>query len=93
VLLLDEPTQGIDIGAKALIHGLIRQAADEGAAVVVATSDDEEICDVCDVVYVLLDGQLVAERRRSELSVDELGLLKLGGSPQADVQAVGRPAG
>jgi ribose transport system ATP-binding protein len=93
VLLLDEPTQGIDIGAKALIHGLIRQAADEGAAVVVATSDDEEICDVCDVVYVLLDGQLVAERRRSELLVDELGLLKLGGSPQADVQAVGRPAG
>ena len=48
VILLDEPTQGIDIGAKALIHGLIRKAADDGAAVVVATSDDEEICDICD---------------------------------------------
>jgi ribose transport system ATP-binding protein len=81
VILLDEPTQGIDVGAKALIHGLIRKAADDGAAVIVATSDDEEIRDVCDLAYVLRDGELVAVRERSELSIDELGLLKHGGTP------------
>ena len=88
VILLDEPTQGIDIGAKALIHGLIRKAADDGAAVVVATSDDEEICDICDLVHILRDGELAVERRRDELSVDDLGLLKHGGSTQRNDEPV-----
>jgi ribose transport system ATP-binding protein len=80
VILLDEPTQGVDVGAKAMIHALIRDAARNGAAVVVASSDDEEICDICDLVYVLSDGAIVAELTQQELTLDELGHLQLGGS-------------
>jgi ribose transport system ATP-binding protein len=80
VILLDEPTQGIDVGAKALIHDLIRAAAENGAAVLIATPDDEELCDICDLVYVLRDGEIVAERTRANLTTGELGRLELGGS-------------
>jgi ribose transport system ATP-binding protein len=45
VLLLDEPTQGVDVHAKATIHALARDAATEGAVVVIASSDDAELCD------------------------------------------------
>ena len=82
VLLLDEPTQGVDVGAKASIHTLVRRAADEGAAVVVASSDDEEIEDTCDRVLVLRDGRLAGELVGDEVSMEALGRLQLaGGSP------------
>ena len=53
VLLLDEPTQGVDVGAKASIYQQIRAAATEGTAVLVASSDSEELVHVCDRVLVL----------------------------------------
>ena len=80
VLLLDEPTQGVDVGAKAMIHELIRQAAREGAAVVVASSDDEEICEFCDRAYVVREGALAAELTQAEMTIDEIGRLQLGGT-------------
>jgi ribose transport system ATP-binding protein len=81
VVLLDEPTQGVDVGAKATIHKLVADVASGGAAVVVASSDDEEICDLCDRVYVLRDGRIVAELTGSDLTIDRLGRLELGGAP------------
>ena len=87
MILLDEPTQGIDIGAKALIHGLIRKAADDGAAVVVATSDDEEICDIC-VSSTSCATASSSRTKEDELSVDDLGLLKHGGSTQRNDEPV-----
>jgi ribose transport system ATP-binding protein len=80
VLLLDEPTQGVDVGAKATIHRLIRDAANAGAAVVIASSDDEEICDVCDRALVLRAGAIAADLTRERISMDELGRLQLSGS-------------
>ena len=80
VLLLDEPTQGVDVGAKATIHRLIRGAANAGAAVVIASSDDEEIDDVCDRALVLRGGAIVAELDRERMSIDELGRLQLSGA-------------
>jgi ribose transport system ATP-binding protein len=77
VLLLDEPTQGVDVGAKAAIHALIRQAAEGGAAVVIASSDDEEIADTCDRALVFNDGRIVAELEGPELSMEELGRMQL----------------
>jgi ribose transport system ATP-binding protein len=80
VLLLDEPTQGVDVGAKATIHRLIRDAANAGAAVVIASSDDEEIDDVCDRALVLRGGAIAAELDRERISMDELGRLQLSSS-------------
>jgi ABC-type sugar transport system ATPase subunit len=60
VLLLDEPTQGVDVGAQASIYRLIEDAAGAGAGVVVSSSDTQELISVCHRVLVLRDGQIVA---------------------------------
>ena len=57
-ILFDEPTQGVDVGAKADIHRLIRRLADEGAAVVLISSDLEEIVAECDRVAVMHNGRV-----------------------------------
>jgi ribose transport system ATP-binding protein len=58
VMIFDEPTQGVDVGAKAEIHRLIRRLADEGAAVVMISSDIEEIVAESDRVAVMHEGQV-----------------------------------
>ncbi|HEX6680132.1 MAG TPA: sugar ABC transporter ATP-binding protein [Gaiellaceae bacterium] len=78
VLLLDEPTQGVDVHAKAVIHRLARTAADDGAAVVIASSDDAELCDTCDRVVVVRDGQVAAHLDGRRITPSELGRLELG---------------
>ena len=78
VLLLDEPSQGVDVGAKAVIHALAREVAADGACVVIASSDDSELCDTCDRVLVMRDGHIVAEVTGSRLTTAELGRLQLG---------------
>jgi ABC-type sugar transport system ATPase subunit len=60
VLLLDEPTQGVDIGAKAAIRRLITDAAGSGAAVIVSSSDAAELADLCQRVHVIDQGRIVA---------------------------------
>jgi ribose transport system ATP-binding protein len=78
VLLLDEPTQGVDVHAKAVIHRLARKAADDGAAVVIASSDDAELCDTCDRVVVVRDGRIGAHLHGRQITAPELGRLQLG---------------
>jgi ribose transport system ATP-binding protein len=78
VLLLDEPSQGVDVGAKAVIHALARQVARDRATVVIASSDDAELCDTCDRVLVMRDGRIVAEVEGARLTTEELGRLQLG---------------
>lgn len=78
VLLLDEPSQGVDVGAKAVIHALAREVAADGACVVIASSDDSELCDTCDRVLVMRDGRIVAEVAGSRLTTEELSRLQLG---------------
>ncbi|HWB70337.1 MAG TPA: sugar ABC transporter ATP-binding protein [Solirubrobacterales bacterium] len=78
VLLLDEPTQGVDVGAKAIIHGLARRAAEEGSAVLIASSDGDELCDVCDRILVIAEGEIVQELTRSELTPASLEQAELG---------------
>lgn len=78
VLLLDEPTQGVDIGAKAAIYNLIQEAASSGAAVVLASSDEKELCELCDRVVVMRDGQVTASVSGGELTETQLVLHNLG---------------
>jgi ribose transport system ATP-binding protein len=61
VLILDEPTQGVDAGAKREILGLVRDTAAGGAGVVVCSSDYEEVANICHRVLVLLEGRVRAE--------------------------------
>ena len=68
VLLLDEPTRGIDVGAKAEIQALIDELAEQGLGVVLISSELEEVVEGADRVLVLRDGAVVgklARRRRS----------------------------
>ncbi|MFD2263939.1 sugar ABC transporter ATP-binding protein [Lacibacterium aquatile] len=68
LLLLDEPTRGIDVGAHAEIMGLIRRLCDDGMAMVMVSSELEEITAVADRVVVLRDRHKVAELTRTEVS-------------------------
>jgi ABC-type sugar transport system ATPase subunit len=68
VLLLDEPTQGVDVGAKAGIYDLIANSAAAGAGVLVCSSDAKELATICDRVLVMRDGSRVAEMNRVGLS-------------------------
>jgi ribose transport system ATP-binding protein len=77
VLLLDEPTQGVDVHARATINALARQVAAGGAVVVIASSDDAELCDTCDRVLVMRNGEIVAEVAGDRLTPEELGRLQL----------------
>jgi ribose transport system ATP-binding protein len=75
--LLDEPTQGVDVGAKAIIHDLARQAAAAGAAVLIASSDDAELCDRCDRVLVVRDGCVAGTLEGEGINSHALARLQL----------------
>jgi ribose transport system ATP-binding protein len=68
LLILDEPTRGIDVGAKAEIQSLIRELADQGLGVLMISSELEEIIEGADRVFVLSEGRTVADLPRAEVS-------------------------
>ncbi|AOK31777.1 MULTISPECIES: sugar ABC transporter ATP-binding protein [Burkholderia] len=90
VYLLDEPTLGVDVGAKAQIYRLIDELARAGAAVLLFTTDLTELLDVTDRVYVMARGQIVAERASLQTTTqDILGWATLARGERRD--AGGRP--
>ena len=76
-MLLDEPTQGVDIGGKADLHRLIRAAARSGTAVVVCSSDEDELEQLCHRVLVLRNGRIACELRGSQLTAHRIALESL----------------
>ena len=72
ILILDEPTRGIDVGAKAEIHKLIRQLADEGHGVIVVSSELPELLAVSDRIIVMREGILTAELITSQTDQQEI---------------------
>ncbi|MGC3968674.1 MAG: sugar ABC transporter ATP-binding protein [Pirellulales bacterium] len=78
LLILDEPTRGVDVGAKADIYGLMDQLAAGGAAILMISSDLEEILGVSDRVVVMHEQQLAGELRRDQLSEQAVMLLATG---------------
>jgi monosaccharide-transporting ATPase len=89
LLLLDEPTRGIDVGAKAEIHHLIESLADEGMSVLMITSEIEEIVEGSNRVTVLRDGRTVADFDRAQISQDAIiSAMAEGPSPLPDTVEV-----
>ena len=78
VLLLDEPTRGIDIGAKQEIYALIESLASQGLAILFASSELEEVLGMSDRVLVMREGALTGQLRRNELS--EAAVMRLATS-------------
>ena len=96
LLILDEPTRGIDVGAKRDIQVLVRQLADEGLAVLLISSELEEIIADSDRVVTLRDGRSVAELTGDQITEDALMQAMATGAAAddagADAQASGREA-
>jgi ribose transport system ATP-binding protein len=83
LLLLDEPTQGVDVMSRADIYRIVRETAERGCAVLVASSDQLELCGLCDRVLVLRDGRVAAELSGAALTADRLTALTQSTDPTA----------
>jgi ribose transport system ATP-binding protein len=83
VLVLEQPTMGVDVGAKSEIYGLMNDALQAGLAMILVSSDLEEVANICNRAFVFNRGRVVAEVGRHELSVSRLTELAAGGTTPA----------
>ncbi|MCY3022199.1 MAG: ATP-binding cassette domain-containing protein [Planctomycetota bacterium] len=72
VLILDEPTRGIDVGAKAEVHKIIADLADEGVSILVISSELPEILNISDRILVMHEGRLTGDMPREEASEERV---------------------
>lgn len=79
ILILDEPTRGIDVGSKSEIYKLIRGLADDGMGVIIVSSEMEEIIGLSDRVLVMHEGRCTGILDRHEISEESIMLLATGG--------------
>ena len=79
MLIAAQPTRGVDVGAIEFIHPRIVRARDEGAGVLLVSSELDEILTLSDRILVMFEGRILAEFRRAEVTERELGL-KMGGA-------------
>jgi ABC-type sugar transport system ATPase subunit len=80
IIILDEPTRGVDVGAKAEIHRLIRDLADGGTAVLVVSSDLPELLELSDVIHVVRDGKVVGTLPGDDADETSVMALAAGGT-------------
>jgi ribose transport system ATP-binding protein len=90
VLLLDEPTRGVDVGARSEIYALIRRLAEQGAAIVLVSSEVPEVLGLADRVLVVREGRVVHEAPSAEL--DEGRVLDLVMEASASAGGAHAPA-
>ena len=72
LLILDEPTQGVDVGAKSEIHRIVRQLARQGLAVILISTDLEEVAAICHRALVFRDGRIVGALQGDRLTLEQL---------------------
>ncbi len=85
-ILLDEPTQGVDVGARQKVFAAIKRAADGGAAVLCASSDFEQLATICDRVLIFGRGRIVGELTGSAVTKETIAeqcYHSLGRAPEA----------
>jgi ribose transport system ATP-binding protein len=81
LLLLDEPTRGVDVGAKAGIYKLIEEERQKGMAIIIVSSELEELLGICHRILVLKHGHLAASIDRSQFSKERIIALAALGAP------------
>lgn len=79
VLILDEPTRGVDIGAKAEIYQLITEMVEKGLSVILISCEESEMMGMCHRILVMRDGEIIGEFQRDETTQEELVGLCIGG--------------
>ena len=72
ILLLHEPTQGVDVGARKQIFGYVREAADAGNAILLASSEHEDLAHLCDRVLVIRNGRIICELKGDDLTAERI---------------------
>ena len=87
LLILDEPTRGIDVGAKAEIHRLMGQLANEGVAILMISSELPEVLGMSDRVLVMREGRIVAEFDRLHATSVAVGAAMMGSEPSVEKAA------
>lgn len=78
LIILDEPTRGVDVGAKVEMYGLINSLADSGIGVIVVSSEMIEIIGICDRALVMREGEIAGELSKEELTENNLIKLAMG---------------
>ena len=84
LVVLEEPTAGVDVGAKRQIYDILRERARAGSAIVVVSTDFEEVATVCNRVLVFRDGLITADLRGSRITVERLLSLAAGAASVAE---------
>ncbi|CEI82184.1 Arabinose import ATP-binding protein AraG [Oceanobacillus oncorhynchi] len=79
ILILDNPTQGVDVGAKEDIYDIILRLADEGIGVIILSSEANEILRLCNRTYVMYHGQLQGELKGEAMNEQAIMELATGG--------------
>jgi ribose transport system ATP-binding protein len=90
IVLADEPTQGVDVGARAEIYRILRDVAETGVPVVVASSDAKELEGLCDRVVVMSRGQSVKTLTGAEITEENIVRAAVQATAQAQAQDIGR---
>lgn len=72
VIILDEPTRGIDVGSKSEIYRIVNQLAGEGVSVILVSSELPEVINMCDRIYIMSEGHIRGEISRSEFSQEKI---------------------
>jgi ribose transport system ATP-binding protein len=89
VIILDEPTRGVDVGAKSEIYGLVLKLAEAGKAVLVISSEHQELFGLCDRVLVMGEGRLRGELQPQDYSEENLlslAISRRGFQPQGEMR-------
>jgi ribose transport system ATP-binding protein len=79
VIILDEPTRGIDVGTKNEIYLLINKLRDEGMSIILISSEIEEILNICDRIMVMHDGSIIREFQGDNINREDIIYAAIGG--------------
>jgi ABC-type sugar transport system ATPase subunit len=72
ILMVDEPTAGIDVGAKSEIYGILNDLTVEGTSIILISSDLQELLGICDRILVFCNGRITADLKRDQFSEEEI---------------------